>query len=177
MLRIRLNSSSHRHRAHTANSLGKPDRDGNRKCCFTHIAAAYRRQALLLDPKQANSSSRVEKGFLLQIASSKKDCTTDVFHPTVRHHFDSSTDSVPHTPPSAWISLCVSTPLALQGAPSATLCPSCGREALQSFPGRKEILQPTVIAQNPINDSARGADNLTGQQHDGMEKAPKLHPY
>jgi len=44
-----------------------------------------------------------------------------------------------------------------------------------SFPCRKEVLQPIIISQDPVDHSPGRAHDLAGQQHDGVQKAPKLH--
>jgi len=44
-----------------------------------------------------------------------------------------------------------------------------------SFPCRKEVLQPIIISQDPVDHSPGRAHDLAGQQHDDVQKTPKLH--
>jgi len=48
-------------------------------------------------------------------------------------------------------------------------------QLLESFPGRKEILQPTIISEYPVDHSPGRPHYLAGQQNDRMQKAPKFH--
>jgi hypothetical protein len=62
-------------------------------------------------------------------------------------------------------------------SPKATLAlPTCAdrRHLSHSFPCRKEVFQPTIISQDPVDHSPGRAHDLAGQQHDGVQKAPKL---
>ncbi len=48
--------------------------------------------------------------------------------------------------------------------------PTCPdrRHLAYSFPCRKEVLQPIIISQHPVDHSPGGAHDLAGQQHDGV---------
>ena len=67
--------------------------------------------------------------------------------------------------------------LALRSPKNAGALPTCAdrRHLPHSFPCRKEVFQPIIISQDPVDHSPGGAHDLAGQQHDGVQKTPKLH--
>ena len=66
---------------------------------------------------------------------------------------------------------------ALRSPKTAGALPPCAdrRHLSHSFPCRKEVLQPIIISQDPVDHSPGRAHDLAGQQHDDVQKTPKLH--
>src|ERR1043165_1704421 len=62
--------------------------------------------------------------------------------------------------------------LTFRGLSELSVCEFFGShlENPEIFPGRKEVFEPGVIAQKPINYFATGVDDLRGQVDQGVEK-------
>src|SRR5208283_6247572 len=59
----------------------------------------------------------------------------------------------------------------------AMTLPLPGFQSREPLERRKEILQPTVVTQQPIHDLAPSPDDLNRQLDDGVQKPPKFHPH